>query len=442
MRTVNHNLNFVPEVELKKGDTCSLKRHFRGCTREVIGYLDLLAKNNPQRFAYCRVVNIVKHCKRYKGKKYSKSMVEVSVAYLRQHWFITTEVELRVNYGIERPGFFVLPHDLLFRRAGNVCSLLDRETQWNAFKIWLKSTVESTVKSTGQSTGESTVQSMVPTTQNEVLEYANEYGAEKLLAVETTEPIREEQEKLRQVCGNGAAANRGTESVGLTERTVESVKPGAPTSDQASVTENQKQKGNPSALSSSKTDRPKPEGQTIAQYFSGVADRDLIYTLSNTRITPDPKTYRHWEALVDHCKAAVAKRGSVQVTSNALADIMGAVMDTCRAEGSKDPPREWHAAMKKMREGEPLLCVPTPLVDSDPTVTGVPHLFQGFSLDEFVEELEPFGYDRFKSYRDGWKFLYELVEKRGDKPAAMIAARDEMYDRDHSPDKPPAPWKK
>src|SRR6185437_5187333 len=43
------------------GEKCSLKRHFLGCPREVVGYLDNEAKRNPRRFVWVKVDRIVKN---------------------------------------------------------------------------------------------------------------------------------------------------------------------------------------------------------------------------------------------------------------------------------------------------------------------------------------------------------------------------------------------
>src|SRR5580658_5315537 len=51
-------------VDIVDGKPCTkLKRHYCDCPREVIGYLEVLAENDPERFVFASVPDIVKHCK-------------------------------------------------------------------------------------------------------------------------------------------------------------------------------------------------------------------------------------------------------------------------------------------------------------------------------------------------------------------------------------------
>src|ERR1700740_2202747 len=58
-----------PEVILKKQSSCSLKRHFQGCLRQYVGYVDLLAAKDPERFVWASERNIARHCLKYSGGK-------------------------------------------------------------------------------------------------------------------------------------------------------------------------------------------------------------------------------------------------------------------------------------------------------------------------------------------------------------------------------------
>src|SRR5271169_2773251 len=62
-----------------------LAHHYRGAMREVVGFLDLLAANDPERFVFCGVDAIVKHCKKYQSKNlHGKRWVEKVLAELRR----------------------------------------------------------------------------------------------------------------------------------------------------------------------------------------------------------------------------------------------------------------------------------------------------------------------------------------------------------------------
>jgi hypothetical protein len=102
--------------ELKPGEPCKLKHHYRGALREVIGLLDLWAANDPERFVelYGGVDAIVARCHRYKRPedKFSKPMVEKVLKELRSRHIISKRLE-RLRDGEEVEGFIVAPHDCL-----------------------------------------------------------------------------------------------------------------------------------------------------------------------------------------------------------------------------------------------------------------------------------------------------------------------------------------
>ena len=106
----------------------SLKSHFKGAAREVIGYLDGMAKKNPDRFAWPRVSNIVAHCNRFKGAGYSQTTVERCLRALRDSGLIKKH---RRNGKI---GYIVMRHEEACRLSPDgFCELV------SGFKInWLR----------------------------------------------------------------------------------------------------------------------------------------------------------------------------------------------------------------------------------------------------------------------------------------------------------------
>jgi hypothetical protein len=63
-------------IRLTPGKKHYFKSHFTGAAREVIGYYELLAAKDPERFVWCSVADIIEHCKRYGTKvKYSERAV-------------------------------------------------------------------------------------------------------------------------------------------------------------------------------------------------------------------------------------------------------------------------------------------------------------------------------------------------------------------------------
>jgi hypothetical protein len=108
--------SFFPVVyKLKVDEACSLKRHFWGCIREVAGYLDHLAKKNPQRFVYASIQTITEGCNKYRKDEphppYSVETVKKAIQFLRDLGVVSAEV-----HRDGRRGFIVMPHDMLAAR--------------------------------------------------------------------------------------------------------------------------------------------------------------------------------------------------------------------------------------------------------------------------------------------------------------------------------------
>lgn len=124
---MNFHRSFRISHVLRSEDVCSLKKHFTGATREVVGILDIWATNDPERFVWCGVDAIVARCHRYKAHAYTKPTVEKVLAFLRSEHIISRRVkrERRVGaYIREVDGFIMTPHDALAIRTKNVCKFV------------------------------------------------------------------------------------------------------------------------------------------------------------------------------------------------------------------------------------------------------------------------------------------------------------------------------
>src|SRR6266567_1179163 len=122
MKSRQFSHSFAPIVNnLKSDEDCSLKRHYRGALREVIGYLDLLANNDHERFVFAEIEAIVKGCKKYKSKTaYDERIVKYALAELRARHIISKRLT-RTRHGCEMLGFIVAPHVCLAERSGKQC---------------------------------------------------------------------------------------------------------------------------------------------------------------------------------------------------------------------------------------------------------------------------------------------------------------------------------
>jgi len=130
--------SFKPTRYVRAGETCSLKLHFTGAVREVVGYLDKLASNNRERFVFAGVDDIVVHCGRYKGKGYEKRIIEYVLQYLRARSIIGPPVTRKIkvgNYLEERRGFIVTSHDSLSILTGTTCEFVGHPNATGTSKV-------------------------------------------------------------------------------------------------------------------------------------------------------------------------------------------------------------------------------------------------------------------------------------------------------------------
>jgi len=131
--------SICPDVQLRPNRACTLKRHFRGCLRQVIGYLDLLASRDHERFVWCSWKNIVQHARKWRqgGRTFKHSMVFRCLDQAKELGII--ETSSRIRNGCVRTGFIVKNHDVLVRQpeGARACLLftgvgmrLEPEVEW------------------------------------------------------------------------------------------------------------------------------------------------------------------------------------------------------------------------------------------------------------------------------------------------------------------------
>jgi hypothetical protein len=139
-------MSIFHKVSKKPAGKCQLKHHFTGGAYEVMGILDLWAKNDPERFVCPRVDKIVAQCKKYQTKElYGKRWLEKILRELRRHHIISRRLTRTRDYN-ELEGFIVAPHEALTARkpaskGKTVCIFLGQ--CWED-GCWKKEIVEET----------------------------------------------------------------------------------------------------------------------------------------------------------------------------------------------------------------------------------------------------------------------------------------------------------
>lgn len=99
-----------------------LKDHFGYCEREVIGYLDMLATNKPERFVWPSINAIVKNCRRYRGPQYSKPSVERCLRAFQESGLAVRAERGRCGM---RLGFIVQEHSQACFTSDGLCHFIN-----------------------------------------------------------------------------------------------------------------------------------------------------------------------------------------------------------------------------------------------------------------------------------------------------------------------------
>lgn len=132
--------SFKPAVALPRdGKPCRLKRHFRGVAKEVVGYLQMLAKNHPSGFCAPRIEDITAKARVYVRGQNAGTASERSVKYAiclaKEHGVVRSGDG--VIFGKLRQGYYVARHDDIATSDGAACTL--KGDLIEAFWAWFDS---------------------------------------------------------------------------------------------------------------------------------------------------------------------------------------------------------------------------------------------------------------------------------------------------------------
>ena len=110
----------IHPVAVKAGRPCdSLKRHFAGYLRQFVGYVDLLARHDHERFVWAQTKDIGDHMVNA-FKPPSRRTTMFCRAKARELGIIGGQ-HMRFRAGRMREGFIVAKHDSIMSVTGNVC---------------------------------------------------------------------------------------------------------------------------------------------------------------------------------------------------------------------------------------------------------------------------------------------------------------------------------
>jgi hypothetical protein len=117
-----------PQVRLRNGESCSLKKHFvsKSDLSQFVGYADYLANKNPRRFAYASLADFARHMvtsKQSNDPPTDRHAYRVK-RFVRAVGIISDQFDLYIDSAMHE-GFTVIAHDELCERQGNICRIRD-----------------------------------------------------------------------------------------------------------------------------------------------------------------------------------------------------------------------------------------------------------------------------------------------------------------------------
>jgi hypothetical protein len=463
--------SFVPIVSLKAGEECTLKRHHRGALREVIGFLNMLANNDQERFVFPEVDAIVEGCKKYASKTvYDARIIKYALAELRARHIISKRLT-RIRSGMERLGFIVAPHDCLAVRSGSQCNF---EGQLRAPGRWERSpgtacSVHSVYRpdcsnckhgvifwagfpqsasvaiacAAAVAIPAQTMESALDCAPESALDCALENSNCALNCALEKEKVPPQTDDNETAYGPERAPNLGNLSQSTVGTVLTPLTLGSP-SNQAQG-QYQKRLGRTDSLSA--TDQNQG---TIGQHFSELLASDdelfVVGSISDGEIDKGVADkysvrYGNWPQLVKCCRDAIkAKAGQPYLGRKTNGDLMADAMTRLKERSNKFTPRYWYPVVKRLRESGGTKVAPViktgdrwagPVLAAGMAATGETldrHRGQLLEISKAVEH-----------YRHGWEVLNVLTIQHPN-DAGLARLRQWFWESDCLPDKPVPPW--
>ena len=448
--------SFEPNLPRKRRQVCGWKYHFSGVAREVVGYLDRIASLREDRFVYVDIETVIDNCNvAYlpKGKKPHKRTVENVLRLLRDNHILSHEFKRDIGRGRgSRAGRVFNPHDAMTRRYPLACHFIGHGKGpgvWTPNGIWqpddegeffgievadsvVKNVERSVVHTVVQTVENSVVHTVVKSTDRCGDHCADDCGHE----IEELLDGREVNETQAVIFDTfvTAKSNSYPSDPGESVNPSEPVDPGNEIGGDGDAYGNQGDTKPTSSLffsSHSLTHQKQAELKTVGQHFEGKDASELICLVTDGLVrmpsrddVPREGYYEGKLARVDRkISEYVTFAGYIATAAREQADavltdrkVLANILNRATAISGNAAPRPLFKTMKDFQEqGGEIRMVPPPPPPPPEKWT-----------EAWLASQNVFG------FRDAWqKFASEA-------PRGKL---EEWYDRDATPDKPPAPWR-
>jgi hypothetical protein len=343
-----------PEVRLR-GKPCSLKRHFKGCLRQVIGYLDMLAAHDHERFAWCSVGNIQRHARKWKtGVTYSRWQIFFCLREAKELGVMTSA--MRTRHGIPRKGFVVTSHDALMMIIPGV--IPDKTTcvlEFKSHSVECQTTLENsqTTLENAQTTLPITLDSHSDHTGDHTSDHTKK--SQQVEENETDSPdadavLDETLDEVRRALALGTLSSQPC------KKNPEKREPKKIENEIAEKSVTDKTLTPPRNSSSDDlTDQTQTRGQgkTIGNEISieYAAGAEIIEAVSDSEFDTEAlANYSSTDDLVESCITAHAEMSDQPFLGRrSYADVMGRAMKLLRVKYDANAPRGWLPVIKRLR---------------------------------------------------------------------------------------------
>lgn len=344
------------DVGLPRQGQCTLKRHFIGCLRQVVGLAEKLAANDPDRFVWAGRAFFIKHALKQRNGGYKPRQVYDSVLVAELLGVFGAE-EQRLRNGVIRTGFTMVSHASVTTETNSRCVL--KLKRMNNFSSRVRgekrsssrrgrdtaaravSAREAASSATPSATGNliSATPSATKSRPECIAECNTECNTKSSDLAHPPEVDDQSRAKYVQK-GEQKCASEPSNPVKSTHKPSKS-KPSTPTSplifpDDSDVTNTNGQ------------------GVTVGEWFRSVDNGgDIVESISDGEFDAGYLAkYKHLQELTDSCRLAIEQLSRRSFSGRTTcAAVMGKAMEILRANHNANAPRGWIPVMKKLRNG-------------------------------------------------------------------------------------------
>lgn len=345
------------DVGLPRQGGCTLKRHFLGCLRQIIGLAEKLAANDPDRFVWAGKPFFIRHARKRRNGEYKARQVHNSFLVAELLGVLGQEEE-RLRNGIVRKGFTVLSHDSVTTETDSRCLLKVKRMNSVSSRVRGEKRNESrqgrAVIASAMSARKATPSATVSATRNPISATPSATISRPECIAECNTDCNTKSSDVAhppEVDDQSPAEYvQKCEQKSASEPVNPVSQPLYPSTDEPTAAIREQEFWND-------LDLIKADGQgktmTVGEWFDNLLYDDIIEAISDHEFDLSFLTnYKHSSQLTKCCHDAVAELSTCTFSGRSTcAKIMGSAMELLRANHNTDVPKGWLPVMRALRKG-------------------------------------------------------------------------------------------